>query len=379
MQMLSAEELFALARQKSIDGRARLGEIITDLFLDEGDLTDAERAIMFDILQSLVRDLEVPLRLKLSTLLANDDRAPHDLCVELANDEIEIAYPILTKSRILEDRDLIEIVHHRTLEHHLAIALREDISEDLSDALIGTGEEKVITSLLENTNSRISRAMMEYLVEESKRVDTFQEPLVKRSDLPPDLARKMYLWVSVALRNYIVDRYDVDVGDLDELIEDTTHKTLAELTREDRQSDDNRAVLLDRLEAEGRLNTDLLIALLEEGLVPLFLAVFRRMTGLSDILARRIMFEPGGEGLAIACKALKTDPEAFQRLFILSRQSRPVTKKVLKRDTRKTMELYERISSDTAWDVLHRWRRGSDYLAAIRQLEGGVYAFDKAQ
>ncbi|MEQ9488342.1 MAG: DUF2336 domain-containing protein [Alphaproteobacteria bacterium] len=377
--MLSAEELFALARQKSVDGRARLGEVITDLFLDEGDLTDAERSIMFDILHSLVRDLEVPLRLKLSTLLANDGKAPHDLCVELANDQIEIAYPILTKSHVLEDRDLIEIVHHRTLEHQLAIALREDISEDLSDALIGTGEEKVITNLLENTNSRISRAMMEYLVEESKRVDTFQEPLVKRSDLPPDLAKKMCLWVSVALRNYIVDRYDVDVGDLDELIEDATRKTLEELTREDRQSGDSRAVLLDRLEAEGRLNTDLLIALLEEGLVPLFLAVFRRLTGLSDILARRIMFEPGGEGLAIACKALKTDPEAFQRLFVLSRQTRPVTKKVLKRDTRKTMELYGRISSDTAWDVLHRWRRGSDYLAAIRQLEGGVYAFDKAQ
>ncbi len=377
--MLSADELFALARQKSVEGRARLGEIVTDLFLDEGDLTDAERAIMLDILQSLVRDLEVPLRLKLSTLLAEDANAPHDLCVELANDKIEIAYPILVKSHVLEDRDLIEIVHHRTLEHQLAITLRDDVSEDVSDALIGTGEERVITSLLENTNSRISRAMMEYLVEESKRVDSFQEPLVTRSDLPPELAKKMSLWVSVALRNYIADRYDIDIGDLDELIEDTTRKTLAELTREDNQSLDSRTVLLDRLEAEGRLTVDLLIALLEDGLVPLFLAVFRRLTGLSDILARRIMFEPGGEGLAIACKALKTPPETYQRLFTLSRKTRPVTSKVLKRDIRKTMELYNSITSDNAWDVLHRWRRGSDYLAAIRQLEDGVYAFDKAQ
>ena len=377
--MLSAEELFALARQKSVEGRARLGEVITDLFLDEGDLTDAERAIMFDILHSLIRDLEIPLRLKLSSLLAEEKNAPHQLCVDLANDEIEIAYPILTKSHVLEDRDLIEIVHHRTLEHQLAITMRDEVGEDLSEALIGTGEQKVITSLLENSNSRISRAMMEYLVDESKRVDTFQEPLVKRADLPPDLAKKMCLWVSVALRNYIVDHYDVDIGSLDDMIEDITLQTIAELTREEMDSGDNRAALLDRLEAEGKLTIDLLIALLEDGLVALFLAVFRRMTGLSDVLARRIMFEPGGEGLAIACKALKTPSETFQRLFILSRQARPVTRKALKRDTRKTMDLYDRISSDSAWDVLHRWRRGSDYLAAIRQLEGGAYAFDKAQ
>lgn len=377
--MLSAEELFALARQKSVEGRARLGEVVTDLFLDEGDLTDAERTIMFDILHSLIRDFEVPLRLKLSTLLAQDDKAPRDLCVELANDAIDIAYPILTKSHVLEDRDLIEIVHHRTLEHQLAITLRDDVSEELSEALIGTGEEPVITKLLENSNSRISRAMMEYLVDESKRVDTFQEPLVNRSDLPPDLARKMCLWVSVALRNHIVDQFDVDVGALDDLIEETTRQTITELTREDKQSVDRRAVLLDRLEADGKLDANLLISLLEDGLVALFLSVFRRMTGLSDVLARRIMFEPGGEGLAIACKAMKTPPETFQRLFLLSRQARPVSRKALKRDTRKTMELYQRISSDSAWDVLHRWRRGSDYLAAIRQLEDGAYAFDKAQ
>lgn len=377
--MLSAEELFALARQKSVEGRARLGEVVTDLFLDEGDLTDAERTIMFDILHSLIRDFEIPLRLKLSTLLAQDEKAPRNLCVELANDEIDIAFPILTKSHVLEDRDLIEIVHHRTLEHQLAITLRDDVSEELSEALIGTGQEPVITNLLENSNARISRAMMEYLVDESKRVDTFQEPLVNRSDLPPDLAQKMCLWVSVALRNHIVDQYDIDVGALDDLIEETTRQTITELTREDRQPGDRRAVLLDRLEAEGKLDATLLIALLEDGLVALFLSVFRRMTGLSDVLARRIMFEPGGEGLAIACKAMKTPPEVFQRLFVLSRQARPVTRKALKRDTRKTMELYERISSDSAWDVLHRWRRGSDYLAAIRQLEDGAYAFDKAQ
>lgn len=377
--MLSAEELFALARQKSVEGRARLGEVVTDLFLDEGDLTDAERAIMFDILHSLIRDLEVPIRLKLATLLAEEGNAPHQLCVDLANDDIEIAYPILTKSHVLEDRDLIEIIHHRTLEHQLAVTLRDDISEDVSEALISTGEEKVITNLLENTTSQISRAMMEFLVEESKRVDTFQEPLVHRADLPPALAKKMCLWVSVALRNHIVDQYDIDVGTLDELVEDTTQQTLAELTREDRQSSDRRMVLLDRLEEEGKLTVDLLVALLEDGLIALFLAVFRRMTGLSDILARRIMFEPGGEGLAIACKALKTPAETFQRLFILSRQARPITRKALKRDTRKTMELYDRISSDLAWDVLHRWRRGSDYLAAIRQLEDGGRAFDKVQ
>ena len=60
---------------------------------------------------------------------------------------------------------------------------------------------------------------MDYLVSESKRVDAYQNPLVRRPDLPPELAERMSWWVSAALRQKITGRFSLDLGELDDAIE----------------------------------------------------------------------------------------------------------------------------------------------------------------
>ena len=58
----------------------------------------------------------------------------------------------------------------------------------MSAALVKTGEETVIKRLLENHNAEIARDTMAHLVQQSRRIDSLQKPLVHRSDLPADLA-----------------------------------------------------------------------------------------------------------------------------------------------------------------------------------------------
>ena len=368
--MLGIDELLSIARRKSVEGRTRLAEVVTDLFLDEGDLTDVERALMFDILHKLVREVESSMRQTLSEKLAELENAPRDLIRELANDEIEVAYPVLTKSKVLWNEDLIEVIYHRTLEHQLAISIRDEVNEDVSEALVSTGEETVIKSLLENSNAKFARHTMEYLVEESKRVNSFMEPLVKREDLPQDLAKRMFLWVSVALRQHILDKYELEPMEIDPLIDMTSRQKIRELG-DDAEDPNKIEALIDALEAEGKLVPQLMVYAMEDGMISLFVAIFRRLTSLPSHLALRIVFEPQGEGLAIACKAIGVGPECFQSVFNLSRKARPMPRKVLKKEGRKISELYEQTSREAAEKVLKMWQCGSDYLAAIRQMEAG--------
>jgi len=172
-----------------------------DLFHDgSATLTERERTMMEDILHRLVREMESAVRRIVADRLANEAHAPRALVNALANDQIEVAWPILLRSRALEDTDLIEIIYHRSLEHKLAIAQRGALSEAVADALIRSGEERLIVTLLNNSNARLSRAAMEYLVEQAERTDSFQEPLVLRSELTDDLARRM-LGVGIASRS----------------------------------------------------------------------------------------------------------------------------------------------------------------------------------
>jgi len=140
---------------------------------------------MFDILHKIVHNAEMTVRRIIAEQLADLPDAPRDLIKLLANDEVEVAYSILRESDVLEDEDLIEVISRRTQEHNLAVSVRRSISEDVTDALVETDDESVINTLLKNSGASLSLATMEFLVEKSKRVDAFQEPILRRGDLDP--------------------------------------------------------------------------------------------------------------------------------------------------------------------------------------------------
>ena len=120
------EHFLRLARDKSARGREELFEAVSDLFVAEPEaFSDKERALMQAILHQLIRDAELSVRRPFSEKLATIPTVPRDLIKMLANDEIEVAGPVLKKSTALQDLDLVEVIRNRTIEHQLAIAIRE--------------------------------------------------------------------------------------------------------------------------------------------------------------------------------------------------------------------------------------------------------------
>ena len=366
-----ADELLALARDKSIEGRKRLVAVVADLLSDrETVITAQERALMTDILTKLIREVAAPVRRALSERLAEAGNVPHEIIVALANDEIDVAAPILLKSDALLDVELIEIVRHRSLDHQLAVAMRRAVSEPVSDALVETGNTDVIKTLLENPNARISEATMAYLVDRSKMVDSFQEPILRRRDLSPTLAKKMYFWVSAALRQYIVETFDVDVTELDDTIESVTTEAVRQIEKEGDTSESSAPMVLARRIAEAnQVTPQLLLQTLKQGEIPLFEALLAQLSRLRLPLIRRFLFEPGGEGLAIVCKAADIEKSLFASIFLLSRRARPGERAMDPRELSRVLALYDRITPDAANIVVARWRRDRRLLYAIKQVE----------
>ena len=114
MDSLDTDYLLRLARDKSMAGRRELAEMISDLFLgNTQSLSDRERALTYDILSQVIHDVEMAVRRNISEQLAKVPNAPRDLVLLLANDDIEVAYPILAYNKVLQDADLIEVIRHR--------------------------------------------------------------------------------------------------------------------------------------------------------------------------------------------------------------------------------------------------------------------------
>ncbi|MCZ6495183.1 MAG: DUF2336 domain-containing protein [Alphaproteobacteria bacterium] len=366
------QALLEMARDKTAAGRSLLANAMGDFFSQSNDvLTDHERTLMSGILRSLLHTAEMSVRRELANKLAALDNVPHELIVTLANDEIEVAYPILVKSKLLYDTDLIEIIRHRTLQHQLSIAMHRALSEGVSDALVENGDEDVIKTLLENTNARIAKSTMEYLVEQSKRVDSFQNPILRRPDLDRELAKRMYWWVSAALKIYVAEHFDIDPMELDEALDATVTEIMAH-EAEPGVVVDRASELARRLAETRQITPEIMIGVLRKGEVPLFEAMFAEQTGLRLKLVRRFLLEPGGEALAVACKGIGMVKDDFATIFMRTRKARFGKPVINTSELTRVLELFDRVHLEPAQAMLAKWRRDPDYLNALRTLEKPV-------
>ncbi len=361
------KNLLELARDRSVPSRNRLVERLGDLYFEDTSAKSAERELMAELLRDLIRDVEMTVRAKLARRMAADPNAPADLIATLANDEIEVAHAILVRSNVLGDAELIEIIHHRTVRHQESIAQRNAVSVDVSDALAETREPSVIETLIRNNGARISNETMAALVEESKKIETYQGPLLDRSDLSPHLARRMYWWVSAALREHIANNFEIDTIELDTKIVGAVTEILGERPALELpgQSLDELARKLTEVET---ITPDLLIETLREREISLFEALFARLIGLKKNLIRRFIMETGGEALAIASKAANITKADFTSIFLLSRSARPGEKVVDPNELSRAMAFYDRLTQDTARKVVERWHLDPDYLDALKRV-----------
>lgn len=370
MAQIDDASLIHLAHERTAHGRAALAINMVELFSDKADrLTDRERSMMCDILRQLVGTVERTVRRALALKLADVASAPRDLITYLANDHADVAFPILTRSLVLADEDLIEIVRHRALEHQLAIAMREGLSEAVSEVLAETGTADVITTLLHNRSARISHRTLSYLVEESRRVDQYREPLLRREELGRDLAKRMFLWVSAALRQYIIERYALDTTTLEKLLQEVARENSGDQLKG--PAADGVKNLAKELAADVAVEPELLVQALVSGEINLFIGMFAQSTGIRRRLVRRIVFEQQASGLAIACKASGLDRDTFRRIYTLIRSSHPQNAAATPPDTEKALALYDRLPLDQAKRVVARWRLDPDFAGAIRDVEVG--------
>ena len=366
------EKLFSLAREKSSESRSALAATISDLFaMEGGTLSARERTLMLDILGRTIHDVEFSIRRRIGRDLASAPDLPRDLAVFLANDHIDIAYPILLKSPVLQDADLIEIVRNRTFEHQLAVAMRERLSEAVADALVETGERMVIDRLLRNSDARISIAAMEYLIEESRRVDSFREPILLRRELPPELARKMFLWVSAALRQTIIARFELPPEAVDGLLEAAVLAEIGAAPIDIRPKNAGQD-LADALVIMDSASPQLLLGILEAGEVSLFVSLLERLTDLPRSMVSEILFEPGAERLAITCRAIGIDKVVFGSIFSLTRRARPQLFATCGADLRAALDLYGAMSIEAAKRVVRRWRRNPRDVVGIDRSEDAM-------
>jgi uncharacterized protein (DUF2336 family) len=331
-QAAQTAQLLSLARSRESDDRERLLAGIIDL-CDAGQAQGRPAApevqILLDsIFMTLVVEAERDIRHRLAERLADASWAPPALINILALDEIEIARPIIARSPILQDHDLIRLLVQATLEHQIEIARRPQLSPAVVEAILAKDESAVLTALASNPTAQLTPEALRRLVDKARDVVALRSPLARHPNLSGDLAEQLYLWVGRALRDALTSRFQLDPDKMALAVEASlreAHSGMAVATdkptleqAEDRE--EMEAALVEKLDSAGQLRPGYLLRVLREGRLPLFLFALARLGKFDIRQVRRAVDSNRPELLALACSAVGIDRSVFPTILTLVRE-----------------------------------------------------------
>lgn len=326
---ISSESLLGLAKSRQPADRERLLLAIADLCdaPNGGEaLTSATiQALLSSIFMSLVVEAERDIRQRLSEKLSDAEWAPSALVNVLALDDIEIARPIIARSPVLKDLDLVRLLVEATIEHQIEVARRPHISRAVVSAILEKGEPEVLTALAGNHSAELTAHDMAELVEMSRRIAAMRTPLSDHPKLTDALATRLYLWVGVALRQGLADRFQFDVAALDETLAATIAEaedgveTKPPVNREaEREAMEMR--LVDKLHAAGQLRPGYLVRALREERLAQFIGGLALLGKFEPAEVKATLNSERPELLALACAAVGIDRSVFPDILEMTRQ-----------------------------------------------------------
>jgi uncharacterized protein (DUF2336 family) len=287
-------------------------------------LNERERALMQEILRRLAANVEMAIRIALAERLADDPNVPHDLVLLLADDRIEVARPIILRSPLLTDADALRMISQYGAAHHEAIAWRAHIGEPVTDVLARSEAEPVLAALVRNATAKISAATFEVLAQKSRTIAALQDPLARRTDLPPALATRMCEWVSDALKTYIAQNYKIEPGLLSRALDQAEQAVTSPPEPPKSPPAEGAQKLVDKLAVSGQLKAGFLLRVLNQGQIDLFDLAFARLVDLPLQAMRHKFYDTGPRSVALACRAVGIDRCVFPTIFNLSRQARQI-------------------------------------------------------
>lgn len=201
-----SESLLKLAKTNTPEAHAELVLGIADAIFKNIDArTDDELRLFAEIALLLYATVPAEGRARLSKRLASHARAPVNLAMKLAEDELEVARPMLLHGGCFTQEHLLELARRVSDKHLEFIAKRCDLGYEVSDALVKRSTKPIRRILASNRDIRLSRLALQTLVRKSIDDVVLREDLVLRKDLTHRLREQMLPYVNEATQTRLRD------------------------------------------------------------------------------------------------------------------------------------------------------------------------------
>lgn len=310
-EKLTIADVERLLSDPSEDARAEVAAKVARQF-NEVELLPRERELAHEILGYLVHDVAVSVRESLSRCLTDNPAAPRNIVLQLARDIDQVAIPVLERSPVLTDEDLVGLVYYGSPAKQCAIAGRAEVGAPVSEAIAHRGDRQAVLTLVHNSGAVINEAAATILAKRYGEDADVAAPLVKRGELPALLVERLIAMISEQIRDYLVEHHEVDRRVAATLEEQTRERTTADTIQRTGQTD--LRALTQQLAANNRLTATLILRAACAGEIRFVEAAFAELTSVPDERIWRLIHDVGALGFR-AVYARAGMPEALYPAF----------------------------------------------------------------
>jgi uncharacterized protein (DUF2336 family) len=230
----------------------------------------------------------------------------------------------------------------------------------VADALVDAGEAAVVETLLRNELVRFGHQTVETMVAMTRDNPRLIPLLLRRAELRPSHAYVMFWWTDSEARKLILQRFAVSreilqdaVGDLFAVASEEgwqdpmSRKALQFIERRQR----NRAAI-----AKSPFDSlDDAVAAAQNGMTRDIAEEISYLSGLKPMTGAKIFTDPGGEPLAILCKATGLPRAAIRALWRGLRRPDVDSTGAVAPALERVLAVFDMIAVDRAQTVLRYW------------------------
>ncbi|AYG95186.1 DUF2336 domain-containing protein [Brevundimonas naejangsanensis] len=341
--------------------RALLRRLADVVSLPASRINVFERSVVGDLLVDVLRPAPVEERRRVAQRLAPLGELPDALKRLLLRDEPQVAAPLLEDCAALSDADLIGCARDAAIEHRLMIAARRGLSEAVTDVLLSWGEEAVIAAVLANSSARLSQTTLEGVIGVSRAAKALCPALLKRAELRPSGAYVMFWWCGPEERRAVLQRFAVSREVMQDCVEDVFALAAAEgwddpVARKALQFIERRQRNRAAIEKSPYADLEAAVsAAAANGLSRDLVGEIGHLSGIKPLTAAKIMGDPGGEPVAILCKATGLTRQNLLALWRSMRRPETTAEGAVHPDWSRVQLTYEMLAVDRAQTVLRYW------------------------
>jgi uncharacterized protein (DUF2336 family) len=336
----------------------RLADVVS---LPASRINAFERAVTGDLLVEMLRLASPGDRRRVAQRLAPLAELPNALARMLLRDEPAIAGLLIEQCASLSDADLVACARDTGPEHRFLMASRRSLSEVVTETLLSFGESHVIEAVLRNNTARLCQTAVEGVVSLSRQEPQLCGHVLKRPELRPSGAYVMFWWCGPEDRRTILQRFAVSREVMQEVAEDVfamaadenwqdpvSRKALQFIERRQR----NRAAI--SKSPYGGLE-QAVAAAAAGGLNREVATEIAYLSGIKPITGAKILGDPGGEPLAILCKATGLGKNDLQGLWRSMRRPETSEDGSVHPAWERVQITYDMLAVDRAQTVLRYW------------------------